>query len=255
MEFLDKRRTLLVLLALFTGGAVPIQLVTLSFGYAQLLQKVPLGPKMILVAHEFARHYVLLAYLPALVILTGIILYSRSNYPDLFRRIVIGMGVGVLATVALDVFRQMGVINGWLPGDSPAMFGKAVTGSRSFAVYYPTGYFVHYLNGANFGLIYTFVWGKQASYRHSLTRAIGWLLIVELGMMTGPPMAPIVGPFGTNYAWPQFFLLTLSAHLAFGTVLGILAQFYLKPADRGGLWQFIKGRAADSVLEPAAAEH
>ena len=244
MGNLDRRRALLILIALFTGGAVPIQLVTFSFGYAQYLQKVPLGPKMIMVAHEFARNYVLLVYIPALVILAGIILYSRSNYPELFRRIVIGMGVGLLATVALDFFRQMGVINGWLPGDSPAMFGKAATGSRSFAVYYPAGYFIHFLNGANFGLFYTFIWGKQPSYRRALTRAIGWLLIVELGMMTGPPMAPIVGLFGTNYAWPQFFLLTLTAHIAFGTVLGILAQFFLKDADRGGLWRFIKGSAS-----------
>ncbi|MEE9161676.1 MAG: hypothetical protein V3U35_01775, partial [Candidatus Neomarinimicrobiota bacterium] len=184
MKNLDRRRTLLILLALFTGGAVPIQLVTLSFGYAQYLQEVPLGPKMIMVAHEFARVYIPLVYIPALVILTGIIIYSRSNYPDLFRRIVIGMGVGALATVGLDFFREMGVINGWLPGDTPAMFGKAATGSRSFAVYYPAGYFVHYLNGANFGLFFTFVWGRQEPYVRSVMWAVLWLLIIETGMMT-----------------------------------------------------------------------
>lgn len=243
MGNLDRRRALLILLALFTGGAVPIQLITLSFGYAQYFQKVPLGPRMITVAHEFARGYIPFVYIPALVTLIGIILFSRSNYPDLFRRIVIGMGVGLLATVALDFVRQMGVINGWLPGDNPVMFGKAATGSRSFTVYYTAGYFIHFLNGASFGLFYTFVLGKQATYRRSLTMAIGWLLIVELGMMTGPPMAPIVGPFGTNYAWPQFFMLTLTAHIAFGTVLGILAQFFLKDADRGGLLRFIRGSA------------
>ena len=241
MGNLDRRRTVLILLALFTGGAVPIQLITLSFGYAQYVQKVPLGPKMIMGAHEFAKGYIPFVYLPALVILIGIILYSRSNYPDLFRRIVIGMGVGVLATVGLDFFRQMGVINGWLPGDTPAMFGKAATGSRSFAVYYPVGYFVHYLNGANFGLLFTFIWGRQKSYVRSVGWAVVWLLIIETGMMTGPPMAPIVGPFGTNFAWPQFFMLTLSAHIAFGIVLGILTRFYLQEDDRGGLLQFLRG--------------
>ena len=155
MEITDKRRAFLILLALFTGGAVPIQLVTLSFGYSQYYQEIAMGPKMIMGAHEFAKLYIPLVYIPALLILVGLILYSRRNYPDLFRRIVIGMGAGMLATVALDYFREMGVINGWLPGDTPAMFGKAATGSRSFAVYYPVGYMVHFLNGANFGLIFS----------------------------------------------------------------------------------------------------
>ena len=138
----------------------------------------------------------------------------------------------------------MGVINGWLPGDTPAMFGKAATGSRSFAVYYPVGYFVHYLNGASFGLFFTFMWGRQRSYVRSVGWAVFWLLILETGMMTGPPMAPIVGPFGTNFAWPQYFMLTLTAHIAFGIVLGILTRFYLQEADRGGLLQFIRGTSS-----------
>ena len=159
MEITDKRRAMLILLALITGGAVPIQLVTLSFGYSQLYQEIAMGPRMIMGAHEFAKWYIPLVYVPALLILVAIIVHSRANYPDLFRRIVIGMVAGMLATVALDFFRQMGVINGWLPGDTPAMFGKAATGSRSFAVYYPVGYFVHFMNGANFGLFFTFIWG------------------------------------------------------------------------------------------------
>lgn len=241
MENIDKRRAFFILLALFTGGAVPIQLVTLSFGYSQYYKAIAMGPRMIMGAHDFAKFYIPLVYIPALLILVGLTLYSRANYPDLFRRIVIGMGAGIVATVALDFFREMGVINGWLPGDTPAMFGKAATGSRSFAVYYPVGYMVHFLNGANFGLFFTFLWGRQNSYRRSVAWAVLWLIVVELGMMTGPPMTPIVGPFGTNFAWPQFFLLTLTAHIAFGTVLGLLTHLWLKPEDQGGLIKFLEG--------------
>ena len=237
----DMRRPILILLALFAGGAVPIQLVTLSFGYSQIYKQVAMGPKMILEAHQFARFYIPLVYLPAIVALVAVILYSRSRYPDLFRRIVYGMLAGMVATVALDFFRQMGVINGWLPGDTPAMFGKMASGSRSFTVFYPVGYFVHYMNGANFGLFFTLVWGRQNSRLRSVGWAVVWLVIVELGMMTGPPMAPIVGPFGTNYAWPQFFMLTLTAHIAFGTVLGLLTHLWLKPEDQGGLIKFLRG--------------
>jgi len=42
----DKKRAALVLFSFFAGGAVPIQLVTLSFGYAQYVEGVVRGPKL-----------------------------------------------------------------------------------------------------------------------------------------------------------------------------------------------------------------
>jgi hypothetical protein len=237
----DRKRAILIFLAFVAGGAVPIQLVTLSFGYAQYVKEISLGPKVFITAHEFAANYIPFVYVPALLLLVGIAWYSREHYPDIFRRIVIGIGIGALATVSLDFFRAMGVINGWLPGDTPNMFGKMATGSSNFAYFYPVGLFVHFMNGANFGLFYTFVWGKRASYKSAIFWATSWALLVEIGMMTGPPMGPMVGMFGIRFAWPQLFLLTLAAHIAFGITLGILTQFFLKPADTGGLLAFIRG--------------
>jgi len=237
----DNRRLLLILLAFFAGVMVPIQIITLSFGYAQYIKGVTMGPKVIMVAHQFAKYYIPFVYIPAIITLVVIILYSRKNYPDIYRRIVVGLGVGAISTIALDFFRQMGVIYSWLPGDTPAMFGKMATGSTNFSIFYPVGFFIHFLNGANFGLFYTFVWGKRPSYRSSLGWATFWVLIIELGMMTLPPVAPMTGAFGIRYAWPQLFLLTLVAHIAFGIALGILAQFYLKIEDRGGFFAFLSG--------------
>ena len=99
---------------------------------------------------------------------------------------------------------------------------------------------IHFLNGANFGLIYAFVWGKRKNARSAVLWATSWLLLMELGMMTAPPMGPMVGPFGTNYAWPELFILTFIAHVAFGVVLGLLTQHFLKDEDSGGLLQFMK---------------
>lgn len=239
--FPDKRRTVLILFAWFCGAAVPIQLVTLSFGYAQYYRQESLGPKVIITAHEFAQYYIPWVYVPAMLVLVGITLYSRKCYPDVFRRIVVGLGFGMVCTLALDAFRQMGVINGWLPGDTPNMFGKMATGSNTFSVLYPAGLLVHFLNGANFGLFYSFVWGKQRSYVRSVIWATVWLLIVELGMMTGPPMGPMVGWFGVRWAWPQLFLITLVAHIAFGIALGLLVQHFLREEDSGWLGQFLRG--------------
>ncbi len=238
----DRRRTILALAAFVAGGAAPIQIITLSFGYAQYVKRIGMGPRVITVAHDFATWYIPLIYLPALIALAAIALYSRRHYPELFRRIWVGFGMGAVATIALDAVRQAGVIHGWLPADTFVMFGKMASGSPKFAVYYPTGILVHYLNGANFGLFYSFVWGKRKSYAAAVGWATFWLLIVELGMMTLPPMAPIVGLFGVNYAWPQLFLLTLVAHLMFGLALGILVQHFLTDKDRDWLVPFLVGR-------------
>lgn len=50
----DKKRSALILLAFIAGGAVPIQLVTLSFGYAEYVRNISMGPQLFLltlVAH------------------------------------------------------------------------------------------------------------------------------------------------------------------------------------------------------------
>lgn len=240
----DSRRAILILLAFVAGGAVPIQLVTLSFGYAQYIRGVEMGPQVMSVAHEFARWYLPLVLVPALVLLAGISWHARRRYPDIYRRIVVGLAMGAVATIALDAVRQAGVINGWLPADSPMMFGKMATGSASFTVWYPAGVLVHYLNGANFGLFYAFVWGKRRSTANAVALATAWALVLELGMMTGPPMGPMVGLFGSNYAWPQLFLLTFVAHLVFGVAMGLLIQHFLSEDDIGGLVTFIRGTHA-----------
>ncbi len=241
-EKTDRRRTTLALVAFIAGGVVPIQLVTLSFGYSEYVKGVGLGPRVIATAHDFAGWYIPFVYIPALVALLGIGLYARRRYPDLYRRIVVGLGAGVLATIALDAVRQAGVINGWLPSDTVVMFGKMATGSAKFTFFYPAGLAVHYLNGANFGLFFAFVWGKQPSFRRAALWALTWAMIIELGMMTGPPIAPLLGAFGRNYAWPQFFLLTLVAHVAFGLALGLFVQQFLREEDRGWLIPFLLGR-------------
>lgn len=127
-----------------------------------------MGPQVLTVAHAFARFYLPLVWIPALVGLAGIALYTRRRHPDVFRRIVVGFGMGAVATIALDTVRHAGVIHGWLPGDTTVMLGKMATGSPDFSTYWPVALLVHYLNGANSGLVYAFVWGKHTSYRSAV---------------------------------------------------------------------------------------
>lgn len=231
---MDKKKSILTLVALFTGGIVPIHIVVLSFAYSEYYKQQAIGPKIIRVAHEFGGPYMLYFYIPALLILLGVTLYSRKQYPDLFRRIVIGLAAGAIATIGLDWIRQMGVIAGWLPADTPEMFGKMVTGSSNFTEYYWVGQFVHFMNGADFGLVFTLVFGNFKSYKTTVLWAIAWLLLMEFFMMVGPPMGPMVGLFGVRWMWPQLFILTFVAHVVHGTILGLLVHHWLKPSD--ALW-------------------
>lgn len=241
MKNLLSKKAIITLLSLFAGGLVPIHLILLSFGYSEYYKAQAIGPKIIRVAHEFAVPYLFILYLPAIIFLIWAIAYTRKAYPDLHRRIIVGLGTGAIATIGLDWIRQMGVIAGWLPADTPAMFGKMITGSNAFIKYYWVGQFAHFFNGADFGLVFTLVFGKFATYRKTVFAAIGWLLILELGMMLGPPMGPMVGLFGVKYLWPQLFILTFTAHVVHGAILGSLAYYWLKKEDESWLWPFLKG--------------
>lgn len=239
----DIKRAALVLLAFLCGGAIPIQMLTVSFGYAQYFRGIKPMNQAVPVAHDFASAiYIPFILLPALVVLSLIVVYCRRHYPDISRRIVIGAATGAVATIALDAVRLTGVVHGWLPADTPVPFGKMVTGSEVFAIYFPVGMLTHYAFGANFGIFYTFIWGKRGSYRKAAFWGIVWALLIELGMMTLPPMAPALGPFGMDYKWPQFFLTTLFAHVLFGIALGLFAEHFLRLQDRSGIFGFVRGR-------------
>ncbi len=52
-------------------------------------------------------------------------------------------------------------------------------------------------------------------------------------MVTPPMLLMGVGPFGINTGAPWYFLTTLAAHMAFGAVLGLLAEKFVK--ERGSI--------------------
>ena len=214
----------LTLIALIVGGAAPVSMLVLSTGIAQWVQGLTKMPEVLTSAHAFARVYLWVALIPSLVVLLGIALYSRKRYPDLYNRIWAGLAAGAVATVFLDFFRMMGVIHGWLPSDTPPFFGKLILGPQaSVGAVLTVGFLYHFLNGASFALLYVLLFGRPSWYW-----GIAWALIYELGMMTLPPMAPLFGPFGSKTGSPAFFLSTLVAHIAFGAVLGLLVERWVK---------------------------
>lgn len=172
-----------------------------------------------------------LVLLPSIALLAVVwIVAHRLGLERLTNRIWTGLWVGAAATAALDIIRLTGFSLGWLPGNNPRMFGVLILDTMALG---PTefsdfiGSLYHYWVGATLGLTYTLLVGR--------TRWWGGLIwggfFVELGMMTTPPMviAMSVGYFGFDYGagW-EVLATSVPAHIAFGTVLGLLLERYTK---------------------------
>lgn len=212
------------LAALATGGAAPIGLLLVSTSVTMARQPANMMEMMMSV------HSVMSAYMPFLVLslvaLAVVLVVSYISYPRLFDRAFTGLWTGAVATIALDAIRYpIGVGLKTLPTDMPTMFGKLIVGADMVSGgILLIGYLYHFLNGAGFGLVYTLIAGKARWYW-----GVVWGLIIEVLMMTTPPMLLMgVGPFGINTGAPWYFLTTLVAHVAFGAVLGLVAERYVK---------------------------
>ncbi len=94
----------------------------------------------------------------------------------------------------------------------------------------------HFWNGATMAAVYCLVVGRGRWYY-----GLVWGFIIHIGMMLAPWMIPMVGPFGINYGpGHTIFLASLAAHLAYGAVLGILAQRIVK--DKEPLINIVRSR-------------
>lgn len=212
------------LIALLTGGAAPIGLLLVSTSITMARQPADMMAMMMSI------NSVMSSYIPflilALLVLVIVLVFSYGAYPRLFNRAITGLWIGAVASIALDAIRYpIGVGLKTLPGDMPTMFGKFILGQDEVTGgLLLVGYLYHFLNGASFGIVYTLIAGKARWYW-----GVVWGLIVEVLMMTTPPMLLMgVGPFGVNTGAPWYFLTTLAAHIAFGVVLGLLAERFVK---------------------------
>jgi hypothetical protein len=195
---------------------------------AAALVVAAVGPNILVVATTpgMPEMPVLFTYalLPSLVLLAGVWIAARRRGMDrLSRRIWVGLWAGAASSAMLDVFRLTGFHLGWMPGNMPRMFGVLILDQMALG---PTlgsdvlGYVYHYWVGACFGLTYTLLAGRFRWWG-----GLVWGLIVEIGMMVTPPMvvAMDTGYFGVKFG-PGLLGTSLTAHVAFGIALGLLAE-------------------------------
>lgn len=94
----------------------------------------------------------------------------------------------------------------------------------------------HFWNGATMAAVYTLVIGKRRWYFGLI-----WGFIIHIGMMLAPWMLATGGPFGANYGMGYtIFTASLFAHLAYGAILGILAQRFIQ--EKSSLLELIRHR-------------
>ncbi len=185
--------------------------------------------------------------IPSVIAIAAIVIYSRYKMKRLSNRLLTGLWTGTVATLALEAIRIPGyAVLHWLPGDDMIMMpGSFLTGlapspmalmdmmhsgammsmpqSTMMAVMI-SGAIYHFWNGATMGAMYTLFVGKGRWYY-----GIAWGFIINIGMMLAPWLIMMMGPFGYKYmAGYNIFVVALLAHLAYGAVLGVLAQKFVK---------------------------
>lgn len=213
-----------------------------------LLAAVPaaVGPNVLVVALTPGRPgmpaLVRLALLPSIALLVFVwIAARRAGYARLVNRIETGVWVGFVATTALDVVRLASFSVGLLPGNLPRMFGVLILDRMAVGpstVSDLVGYLYHYWVSACFGLTYALLVGRTRWWG-----GLVWGLIIEVGMMTTPPMVVAMGSgyFGLKLGkgiLNGVFLGSLFPHISYGIVLGLLLERYV--AHRGTLLALLR---------------
>lgn len=170
-----------------------------------------------------------------LIVVVGAIAKSLSM-TRLTNRIWTGIWVGIATTAALDVVRLSGFQMGLMPGNMPRMFGvlmldQMALGPSTLSDLVGSAY--HYWVSACFGLTYALLVGKFRWWGGLI-----WGLLIEIGMMTTPPMvvAMDTGYFGLKQGY-GLLTVSLTAHIVYGIALGLLMERYVR--HTGGIFKLL----------------
>lgn len=216
-----------------------------SFNFSELLLTViglliaAIGPNVLVVAltpglveMPFLTTNILL---PSIAIFIAITIIAKVTGGDrLYNRLIVGAWAGAAATGFLDAIRLTGFHLGYMPGNMPRMFGVLIMDTMATG---PTplsdliGSLYHFWVGACFGFTLTLIGGKVRWWWGLI-----WGLIIEIGMMTTPPMvvAMDTGYFGLEFGI-GLLIVSLLAHIALGIVMGLLIEKYI--THRGNILQ------------------
>jgi len=181
------------------------------------------APNLFVVAQAgYVKFSVLGKYgmIPAVVLLIGLFFFSRSRFPLFAGGLARGALAGLIATLGLEVIREIGYHLGWMPGDMPKLMGvllldRFLEGPSFLSNLAGWGY--HFLNGASFGIILALLLGGGRWWAGPI-----YGFLIGIGFMMSPAVTALgVGRFGLLFG-PGFAVTVTLAHLAYGLILGLL---------------------------------
>ncbi len=203
----EKTKLVLVLIVLLLSGIAPILFPVAQAGIAGLST----------LTMQFLIPSVILIFIITLI--TQIL-----NYHDLRKQILHGILAGLAATMGLELIRETGFRLGGMPGDMPKLMGVMMLNRFALGPDFWSnleGWSYHFWNGSAFGIIFSLLFGKT-----KIIWAVIYAVLIGIGFMVSPvPKALGIGLFGFQFKdGYQFILTVLLAHIAFGSLLGLVLK-------------------------------
>ncbi len=133
-----------------------------------------------------------------------------------------GILAGILSTISLEIFREIGFRLGAMPGDLPRLMGVLMLNQFASGPDIKSdlaGWTYHFWNGAAFGLIFSLLFGQS-----KLWLGLFYGLLIGVVFMISPVVKSLgIGFFGIGFKSGYQFALTVTiAHAAFGLALSFL---------------------------------
>ncbi|MEX2120256.1 MAG: hypothetical protein WD847_11735 [Pirellulales bacterium] len=184
------------------------------------------------------RWFTVAILLPATAALIAVAVADRiKGQRELWQAVLIGGVAGFAAACAYDLFRVPFVVAAidevgpdWLrlplfkvfPRFGAMILGEpfdaAQTDSQFSLAAHLLGWTYHFSNGITFGVMYMALVGDAV--RRSWLWAVAFAVVLELAML----FTPYTGYFGIHLT-VKFVIVTMSAHIVFGVVLGLFARW------------------------------
>ncbi len=142
------------------------------------------------------------------------------RYTSLTKQILFGLLAGLIATIGLEVIREIGFRTGAMPGDMPKLLGVLLLDRFAHGPSFwsnVAGWAYHFWNGAAFGIIFSLVFASTQRWV-----ALVYGIIIGIVFMIGPATTTLgIGVLGLEFKDGYQFLTTVTlAHIVFGMVLG-----------------------------------
>ncbi|MDP4284019.1 MAG: hypothetical protein Q8891_06320 [Bacteroidota bacterium] len=161
--------------------------------------------------------------IPSVVLIFIIIgLAHLLKYTNLKKQIINCILAGMVATIGLEIIREIGFRLGGMPGDMPKLMGVLLLDRFADGPDFWSnlaGWSYHFWNGAAFGIIFSLLFG-----RGKLMTGIFYGFLIGIGFMISPVTRTLgIGTFGLQFKDGYQFMITVTlAHIAFGGILGFI---------------------------------